>query len=196
MHSLRILVADDEPIIRMDLKEMLHEAGQQVVGEASNGLQALELARRLKPDLVIMDIKMPKMDGLKSAKLISGEKIAPVILLSALSQEEYVKQACQNGVIGYIVKPVEPKNFIISLQVAYTNHCEVNQLRVKVAQLNEDLKTRKLLEVAKGLIVEREGLSEEEAMRKLQKLSMAKGIPIKLIAQKVISAYAGKNSIN
>lgn len=196
MHSLKIVVADDEPIIRMDLKEILQEAGQQVVGEASNGLQALEIARRLRPDLVIMDIKMPKMDGLKSAKLITGEKIAPVILLSALSQEEVVKQASQNGAIGYLVKPVEPKNLIVSLQMAYTAQRELNQLKARVAELQEDIQTRKIVEKAKGVLMKQEGLAENEAMNNMQKMSMSKGIPIKFVAQKVIAAYAGKNSIN
>ncbi len=192
MHNLKVMVADDEPIIRMDLKEILQEAGLQIVGEARNGLQALEMARRIRPDLVIMDIKMPKMDGLKSAKLIAGEKIAPVFLLSAYCQEEFVREACQNGVIGYLVKPVESKNFVVNLKMAYSTYCELNQLKTQVAQLKEDMKTRKLVEAAKGLIVARDGLTEKEALQKMQQLSMAKSAPIRFIAQKVITAYAGE----
>lgn len=195
MHSLKVLIADDEPIIRMDLRETLQEAGQQVVGEAGNGLQAYEMARRLKPDLVIMDIKMPKMDGLKSAKLISGERIAPVMLLTAFSQEEFVRQACENGVIDYLVKPLEPQNFLVAIQMAYNKHQEINLLKETVAQLREDLKTKRLVGRAKGLIMARENLTEKEALQKMQKISMAKGISIRSVAQSVITALAVNNSI-
>jgi len=191
VHSLKILIADDEPLIRMDMKEILQEAGQQVVGEAADGLQALEMSRRVRPDLVIMDIRMPRMDGLKEAKLIIGEKIAPVMMLSAYSQEKLVQQACENGVIGYLVKPLEPKNFVVNLQMAYKTHCEMSQLKTNLARLREDLQTRKLVEQAKGLIMAKAGLTEKEAMQKIQRLSMAKGIPIKYTAQKIIAAYGG-----
>lgn len=196
MQSMRILIADDEPIIRMDLKEMLEEVGQQVVGEAANGLQALELARKYRPDLVIMDVRMPKMDGLKSAKLITGEKIAPVIMLTALGQEEVVQQACQNGVTGYLLKPVDPPSLMVSLRVAYEKYKEIHGLKLKVSQLRENLKNRKLVEQAKGLLMEQEGLTEKDALNKLQKISMSKGISVKYVAEKIISAYAVKNKIN
>ncbi|MEG6521018.1 ANTAR domain-containing response regulator [Desulfotomaculum sp. 1211_IL3151] len=148
MKSLRIVLADDEFLTRMDLKEMLTELGHQVVGEAPNGLLALDLVRKLKPDLAILDVKMPKLDGIKAAKLITGEKLGMVILLTAFSEDELITSALDAGVMGYLTKPVTEKELAPALQIAWERYREIMLLKHKKVQLkerlNKDIRQEKL----------------------------------------------------
>ena len=160
LNKLRILLADDEAILRLDLREMLADAGHDIVGEAANGQEAVKLAAELKPDFIIMDVKMPIMDGITAAKIIAADKIAPVLLLTAYSQQDIVEQASDAGVIAYLVK------------------------------LKESLENRKLLDRAKGILMAAHGMTEQEAYRKMQQFSMAKRISLKELAESIIAAAA------
>ena len=184
MSKLKIVIADNESIIRMDLKEMLEEAGHEVVGECFNGLKAIELTQRLKPDLVIMDIKMPEMDGITAAKRISDQKLAPVILLTAFSQKDIVEKAKNSGVLAYLVKPIKPSNLFPAIEIALSRFNEIKQLE----DIKNSLEMRKLLDRAKGILMEAYNLSESEAYRRIQKYSMAKRKTIKEVAQSIIRA--------
>lgn len=174
MSKLKIVIADNESIIRMDLKEMLEEAGHEVVGECFNGLKAIELTQRLKPDLVIMDIKMPEMDGITAAKRISDQKLAPVILLTAFSQKDIVEKAKNSGVLAYLVKPIKPSNLFPAIEIALSRFNEIKQLESELDDIKNSLEMRKLLDRAKGILMDAYNLSESEAYRRIQKYSMAK----------------------
>lgn len=191
LQNLRILLADDEALIRMDLREMLLDAGYEVLGEASNGEEAVRLARSLKPDFVIMDVKMPVMDGLAAAQIISADNIAPILLLTAYSQQDIVQEAAA-GVIAYLVKPIREEQLFPAIEIAYKRFQEMNKLNAELADLKESLETRKLLDRAKGIIMNAHGLSEKEAYRRLQQYSMAKRISLKALAETII-ASAEKN---
>lgn len=188
MEKLRIVIADNESIIRMDLREILEEAGHEVVAEASDGARAVELARREKPDLVIMDIKMPEMDGIAAATLISQEKIAPVLLLTAFSQQEIVDKAKESGVLAYLVKPVKEVNLFPAMEIALSRFREFNELEQELENIKNTLETRKLLDRAKGILMDAHGLNESEAYRKMQQYSMAKRMSIKEVAQAIVAA--------
>lgn len=192
LQNLRILLADDEALIRMDLREMLLDAGYEVLGEASNGEEAVRLARSLKPDFVIMDVKMPVMDGLAAAQIISADNIAPILLLTAYSQQDIVQEAAEAGVIAYLVKPIREEQLFPAIEIAYKRFQEMNKLNAELADLKESLETRKLLDRAKGIIMNAHGLSEKEAYRRLQQYSMAKRISLKALAETII-ASAEKN---
>ena len=172
MPSTRLVIADDESIIRMDLKEMLGSLGYLVVGEAGDGVSAINLARELKPDLVIMDIKMPDLDGIAAAKILTEERIAPVLLLTAFSQQELVEGAKDAGVVGYIVKPFRESELVPAIEVALARFNEFKTLEREVGDLKDALETRKLVERAKGVLMDTHGSKEDEAFRKIQKLSM------------------------
>ena len=186
MESLRILIADNESIIRMDLKELLEEAGHEVVGEAADGLKAVELTRKLKPDLVIMDIKMPEMDGIAAAKMISNEKLAPVLLLTAYSQKEIVEKAKDSGVLAYLVKPVKESNLFPAMEIALSRFKEYMEIEQELLDLRNSLETRKILDRAKGLLMDAYNLSEQEAFRRIQQYSMAKRKTIKEVAEAIV----------
>ncbi len=188
MEKLRIVIADNESIIRMDLREILEDAGHEVVAEASDGAKAVELARREKPDLVIMDIKMPEMDGIAAATLISREKIAPVLLLTAFSQKEIVDKAKESGVLAYLVKPVKEVNLFPAMEIALSRFREFNELENELENIKNTLETRKLLDRAKGILMDAHGLNESEAYRKMQQYSMAKRMSIKEVAQAIVKA--------
>lgn len=188
MAKLNIVIADNESIIRMDLKEMLEEAGHTVVGESINGLKAVELTRRLKPDLVIMDIKMPEMDGITAAKIISDEKLAPVILLTAFSQQNVVEKAKDSGVLAYLVKPIRPDNLFPAIEIALSRFAEIQQLEQDLNNVKSSLETRKTLDRAKGILMDAYNLTESEAYRRIQKYSMAKRKSIKEVAEAIIRA--------
>lgn len=188
MDSLRILIADNESIIRMDLKELLEEAGHEVIGEAADGLKAVELTRKLKPDLVIMDIKMPEMDGIAAAKLISNEKLAPVLLLTAYSQKEIVEKAKDSGVLAYLVKPVKESNLFPAMEIALSRFKEYMEIEQELLDLRNSLETRKILDRAKGLLMDAYNLSEQEAFRRIQQYSMAKRKSIREVAEAIIDA--------
>ena len=192
MDSLRILIADNESIIRMDLKELLEEAGHEVIGEAADGLKAVELTRKLKPDLVIMDIKMPEMDGIAAAKLISNEKLAPVLLLTAYSQKEIVEKAKDSGVLAYLVKPVKESNLFPAMEIALSRFKEYMEIEQELLDLRNSLETRKILDRAKGLLMDAYNLSEQEAFRRIQQYSMAKRKSIREVAEAIIDASKRK----
>ena len=192
MESLRILIADNESIIRMDLKELLEEAGHEVVGEAADGLKAVALTRKLKPDLVIMDIKMPEMDGIAAAKMISNEKLAPVLLLTAYSQKEIVEKAKDSGVLAYLVKPVKESNLFPAMEIALSRFKEYMEIEQELLDLRNSLETRKILDRAKGMLMDAYNLSEQEAFRRIQQYSMAKRKSIREVAEAIIDASKKK----
>ena len=189
MGRTRVVIADDESIIRMDLKEMLTGLGYHVVGEAGDGISAVSLARELKPDLVIMDIKMPDLDGIAAARILREEKIAPVLLLTAFSQQELVEGAKDAGVAGYIVKPFRECELVPAVEVALARHKEMRTLEKDVSNLRDTLETRKLVERAKGVLMDTQGLKEADAFRKIQKLSMNTRRPMREIAEAVLLAH-------
>lgn len=192
MQSLRIIIADNESIIRMDLKEMLEEAGHTIVAEASNGAKAVELVRQHQPDLVIMDIKMPEMDGITAAKIISNEKIAPVLLLTAFSQKDIVEKAKDSGVLAYLVKPVKEANLFPAIEIAVSRFQEFAELEQELENVKNSLETRKILDRAKGILMDAYNLSETEAYRRIQQYSMSKRKSIKEVAEAIVGASKKK----
>jgi AmiR/NasT family two-component response regulator len=192
MEALKIVIADNESIIRMDLKELLEEAGHTVVGEAADGVKAIDLARRHKPDLVIMDIKMPEMDGITAAKIIANEKIAPVLLLTAFSQKEIVDKAKDSGVLAYLVKPVKEANLFPAIEIALSRWQEYAELERELEEVKTSLETRKILDRAKGILMDAHNLSESDAYRRIQQYSMAKRKSIREVAEAIIAAAKKK----
>ena len=185
-----MIVADDESIIRMDLREMLTNLGYLVVGEAGDGRSAVNLARELRPDVVIMDIKMPGgIDGIDAAKILTEERIAPVVLLTAYSQRELVERAKEAGVVGYIVKPFRESDLVPAIEVALARFAEFQALEKEVGDLKEALETRKLVDRAKGILMDTQGLTEAEAFRRIQKMSMDTRKPMKEVAEAIILAH-------
>ncbi|WIW71509.1 MULTISPECIES: ANTAR domain-containing response regulator [Anaerosinus] len=193
MESLRIVIADNESIIRMDLKEILEEAGHEVIGEATDGIKAIDLTRKYKPDLIIMDIKMPEMDGITAAKTIANEKLAPVLLLTAFSQKEIVDRAKDSGVLAYLVKPVKESNLFPAMEIAISRFREIAQLEQELDDVKNSLEMRKLLDRAKGILMDAYGINESEAYRRIQQYSMAKRKTIKEVAKSIIDSVLKKN---
>ena len=189
MTQTRVVIADDESIIRMDLREMLESLGYLVVGEAGDGISAVNLARELKPDLVIMDIKMPDLDGIAAAKMLTEERIAPVLLLTAFSQQELVEGAQEAGVVGYIVKPFRESELLPAIEVALARFREFRALEHEADDLRDTLETRKLVERAKGVLMDTQGLKEADAFRKIQKLSMNTRKSMREIAEAILLAH-------
>jgi response regulator NasT len=189
MQPLRIVIADDESIIRLDLKKMLEDMGHSVVGEAADGQKALELVRALRPDVVILDIKMPVMDGLDAAKIISDEKIAPVMLLTAFSQVDMINRAKEAGVFAYLVKPFEEKDLIPAIEIAISRYLEMQEMESKATDLEEKLETRKAVDKAKGILMDKYSLKETEAFRKIQQQSMNTRKSMREIADAIIIAH-------
>lgn len=188
MQKLRILLADDEALIRLDLREMLTEAGHEIVGEAANGQEAVQLAQELHPDIVIMDVKMPVMDGLTAAQKITEAEIAPVLLLTAYSQQDIVARATEAGVIAYLVKPVREQQLFPAVEVAVSRFRAWQELGRELDELKESLATRKLVDRAKGILMTAHKMTEQEAYRKMQQFSMAKRISLKKLAEEIIAA--------
>ena len=184
----RVVIADDESVIRLDLKEMLQGLGYLVVGEAGDGESAVNLARELKPDVVIMDIKMPGTDGIQAAGILTEERIAPVLLLTAFSQTELIDRAKAAGVVGYIVKPFHEGELVPAIEVAIARFGEFRALEKEIGDLKETLETRKLIERAKGVLMESQGLKEAEAFRRIQKLSMNSRKSMKEVAEAIVLA--------
>ncbi len=183
-----ILVAEDEPLIRLDIVEMLTESGYSVTGEAGDGEEAVRLAEQLKPDLVVMDIKMPVLDGISAAERIVSAKIAPVVLLTAFSQRELVERARDAGAMAYVVKPFTAADLVPALEIAASRASELSALEAEVADLAERFEIRKLVDRAKGLLQSKYGLSEPEAFRWIQKTSMDKRLTMKEVASAVIAS--------
>jgi len=183
----RILVAEDEALIRLDLAEMLVEAGYDVVGQASNGEQAVALSRELKPDLVLMDVKMPVLDGISAAERIGKERIAPVVMLTAFSQKELVERARDAGVMAYIVKPFTAADLTPAIGVARSRWVEVHALEAEIADLGERLETRKILDRAKGILMAELKITEPEAFSWIQKTAMDRRLGMREVAAAVVS---------
>ncbi len=193
MERCRVIVADDESIVRMDLREMLDSLGYLVVGEAGDGESAVHLSRELRPDVVIMDIKMPGMDGIDAGKILTEERIAPVLLLTAYSQQDLVERAKEAGVMAYIVKPFHEADLAPAIEVALRRWTEFRALEQEVEDLKEALETRKLVDRAKGILMDTQGLSEADAFRRIQKTSMDQRKPMKEVAEAIVLAHeAGK----
>ena len=190
--SLRLVIADNESIIRLDLREMLEEAGHEVVGEAIDGRKAVDLTRMHRPDLVIMDIKMPDMDGITAARKISEAKLAPVLLLTAFSQPEIVEQAKDSGVLGYLVKPVTESNLFPAMEIALSRWQEMQGLEQELDKLKDSLELRKTVDRAKGILMAAHKLSEQEAYRRIQRYAMTKRLTIKEVAEAIVRAAGGR----
>jgi AmiR/NasT family two-component response regulator len=189
---IRVIIADDESVIRADLRETLTHLGYLVVGEVGDGQSAVNVARELKPDVVIMDIKMPDMDGIQAAKILTEEKVAPVLLLTAYSQRELIDRAKEAGVVGYLVKPFREQEIVPAIEIALERFKEFRELEKEVGNLRETLETRKIVDRAKGLLMDQQGLTEAEAFRKIQKMSMNTRKPMKEIAEAIILAQEAK----
>lgn len=185
--SIRILVAEDEALIRLDLAEMLTEAGYDVVAQASNGEQAVDLSRALRPDLVIMDVKMPVLDGISAAEQLNKERIAPVVMLTAFGQKELVERARDAGVMAYIVKPFSASDLAPAIDIARSRWLELHALEAEIADLGERLETRKSVDRAKGVLMVQLKISEAEAFRWIQKAAMDRRLGMREVAAAVIS---------
>jgi|UniRef100_UPI0040492472 two-component system, response regulator PdtaR len=183
--KIRILVAEDETIIRLDLVEMLTEAGYEVVAQAENGAVAVDLAKLHKPDLAILDVKMPEMDGITAAEQIIT--LAPVLMLTAFSQRDLVERARDAGVMAYVVKPFSISDLVPAIEIAISRHTQMKSLETEVADLYERLETRKLIDIAKGILMKAMNLSEPESFAWIQKTAMDRRISMKQVAQAVIS---------
>lgn len=182
-----VVIAEDESIIRLDLKEILEEEGYQVVGEASNGEQAYELISALEPRLAILDVKMPRMDGLEVAKKVSEQKKTAVLLLTAFSQRDLIDKAREAGVLAYLVKPFQKSELVPAIELALARFDEARALASEIKDLNERLKVRRILDEAKGILIDKYHLQEAEAHRFIQKASMDQRKPIVEIAKSVVS---------
>jgi len=190
MDSLRIVIADDEPIIRLDLRKTLENMGHQVIGQAGDGARAVDLARELKPDIVILDIKMPELDGIDAAKVVTTEGIAPVLLLTAYSQKDLVDRAKDAGVFAYLVKPFKEADLLPAMEIAISRYEEFVELENEVSDLENKLETRKAVDRAKGILMDQYGLKEQEAFRRIQVQSMNTRKSMREIADAIIIAHS------
>ena len=188
----RILVVEDESIIRIDIVESLRGFGYDVVGEAADGEAAVAMATELRPDLVVMDVKMPKMDGISAAEKLHQSRIAPVLLLTAFSQKELVERASEAGVVAYIVKPFTPADLLPAVEIALSRGAELKALEAEVADMSERFETRKIVDIAKGILNEKMGLTEPEACRWIQKASMDRRLTMKDVAVTIIDQLGAK----
>jgi response regulator NasT len=180
------VVAEDEALIRMDIVETLRDNGFDVVGEAGDGERAIELATELRPDIVVMDVKMPKLDGISAAERLSRDNIAPVVLLTAFSQKELVEQAAKAGALAYVVKPFTPSDLLPAIEIALSRHAQIKTLEDEISDLAERFETRKIVDIAKGILNEKMGLTEPEAFRWIQKASMDRRLTMKDVAVTII----------
>jgi len=189
----RVIVAEDESLIRIDVVETLRDNGFEVIAEAADGEKAVALAEELRPDLVVMDVKMPLMDGISAAEILTKKKIAPVVLLTAFSQRELVERASEAGALAYVVKPFTPNDLIPAIDIALGRYAQIQALEDEVADMAERLETRKILDRAKGILNNTMGLTEPEAFRWIQKASMDRRLTMKEVAQTVIDQLAEKS---
>jgi AmiR/NasT family two-component response regulator len=187
---VKILIAEDETLIRLDLKEILERAGFDVCAEARDGEEAVALARDAGPDLAILDVKMPRLDGIEAARRILDERPIPIVMLTAYGQEELVSRAVEAGVFGYLVKPFRESDLLPAIRAARARHAELEALREEAESLADALATRKVVERAKGLLMEREGLSEQDAFARLRRASQVSGRPMKVVAEALIATFA------
>jgi len=186
MKRLRVVIAEDEPVTRRDIKEILAEEKIETVGECGDGQTAVQLAMALKPDLIIMDVKMPIMDGIEAAKKLNEQNVAPVMLLTAYSQEELIERAREAGVLAYLVKPISKRSLIPACHIAVSRYKEFNVLKNEVESLNEALDSRKLVEKAKGILQKVYNIDEETAFKKIRSISMNKRKTMKQVAESII----------
>lgn len=182
---MRVLIAEDETLIRLDLRVLLEEAGFEVCAEAKNGVEAVGLAARLEPDVVILDVKMPELDGIEAARRIVDRRPTPVVIVSAYGEEELVKRAIEVGVFGYLTKPFRETDLIPAIRTACARHRDFAALREETVSLAEALAARKAIERAKGLLMAKEGLTEDEAFGRLRAASQASGRPMRVIAEAI-----------
>jgi two-component system, response regulator PdtaR len=187
---VRILIAEDETIIRLDLRELLERAGFEVCAEARDGVEAVELARSEQPDLAILDVKMPHLDGIEAARRILDERPIPIVMLTAYGQDELVSRAIEAGVFGYLDKPFRESDLLPAIHTARARHEELAALREEAESLAEALAARKSIERAKGLLMEKEGLAEQEAFSRLRRASQVSGKPLKVVADALIATLA------
>jgi two-component system, response regulator PdtaR len=186
---MRVLVAEDETIIRLDLKDLLERAGFEVCAEARDGEEAVALARSEQPDVAIMDVKMPKLDGIEAARRILDECPIPIVMLTAYGQDELVQRAAEAGVFGYLVKPFREQDVVPAIRTARARHDELTALREEAESLAEALAARKAIERAKGLLMTKENLSEQEAFERLRKASQVSGRPLRVVAEALIATF-------
>ena len=189
--ALRVVVAEDEALIRLDLVEMLREEGYDVVGQAGDGEEAVRLAEELRPDVVMLDVKMPVLDGISAAERITGARIAPVVMLTAFSQRELVERARDAGAMAYLVKPFTQSDLVPAIELAVSRYAEITTLESEVADLAERFETRKRVERAKSLLQQKYGLSEPDAFRWLQKSAMDRRLSMREVADVVIREVDG-----
>ncbi|UWE08986.1 ANTAR domain-containing response regulator [Actinacidiphila bryophytorum] len=190
--TTRVVIAEDEALIRLDLKEMLEEEGYSVVGEAGDGETAVKLAEEHRPDLVILDVKMPVLDGISAAERIAGEKLAPVLMLTAFSQRELVERARDAGAMAYLVKPFSKSDLVPAIEMAVSRFQELRALEAEIADLSLRLETRKLVDRAKSVLQTKYGLTEPAAFRWIQKTSMDRRMSMQAVAQAVIEEVTEK----
>ena len=188
---LRILIAEDETIIRLDLRSLLETAGFDVCAEARDGQEAVELARSTAPDLAVLDVKMPRLDGIDAARAILDDRPIPIVMLTAYGQEELVARAVEAGVFGYLVKPFRESDLLPAIRTARARFAELSALREEVETLQEALEARKSIERAKGILMKKEGLSEADAFARLRKASQLSGRPLKVVAEAMIATFGG-----
>jgi AmiR/NasT family two-component response regulator len=186
---VRILVAEDETIIRLDLRALLEQAGYEVCGEARDGVEAVELARELEPDLAVMDVKMPRLDGIDAARRILEERPIPIVMVTAYGQDEIVSRAVEAGVYGYLVKPFREQDLLPAIQTARARHDELQALRAEAESLADALAARKAIERAKGVLMAKEGLTEQEAFERLRRASQISGRSLKVVAEALIATF-------
>ncbi|KXH83829.1 ANTAR domain-containing response regulator [Sporosarcina sp. HYO08] len=184
--SKKILIVEDESIIRMDMKMMLEDHGYEVVGEAGDGDQAIELAFQEKPDLVLMDIKMPRMNGLKASQVIASQLDIPILIITAYSQKEFVEQARQDNIVGYLVKPISESNLIPAVEIAMHQANKAKKLKLEIKTAQHEVEKRKLIERAKGILMDKKMLTEQEAFKKMRDASMARQMTMESIAKEIL----------
>jgi AmiR/NasT family two-component response regulator len=190
---LRVVIAEDEALIRLDLAEMLAEEGYQVVGQAADGEAAVSMARELRPDLVVLDVKMPKLDGISAAERIAVERIAPIVMLTAFSQRELVERARDAGAMAYLVKPFGKHDLMPAIEIAISRFAELSELEREVVDLNERLQTRKAVDRAKGILQQKLGVSEPDAFRWIQKTAMDLRLSMRTVAEDVVEQGPGRS---
>lgn len=190
----RIVIADDEALICMDLREMLEEAGHEVVGVGSDGVEALDLVKEKKPDLVILDVKMPRLDGLQAAKMIAHDNLAPVVLLTAFGDEDMIEKAKKSMVFGYVMKPVEERTLFPAIQIAVSQYQQKRDMVDRVKDMERELAARKIVDRAKGLLMDYYHITEQDAYRRMQQTSMKRGLPIAEVAQRVVKEIMARKN--
>lgn len=188
---MRILIAEDETIIRLDLRDLLERAGFDVCAEARDGVEAVELARASLPDLAIMDVKMPRLDGIEAARTILEERPIPIVMLTAYGQQELVSRAVEAGVFGYLVKPFRESDLLPAIETARARHEELAAVREEAESLAEALAARKAIERAKGILMAKEGLTEADAFARLRRASQVSGRPLKVVAEALLATFDG-----